>query len=96
MTDGVVDGSGAAGADSRTAAVANVASVQVLLETMRGELKVDGVDATVLMNDAINTSLPDEQVDIMVNDVAINNQVVRLVGIISAFIEGRCIAVAGF
>lgn len=76
MTDGAVDGAGATGTDPRTAAVANVASMQVLLESMRGELKVDGVDAKVLMNDAIKTSLPTEQVDITVYDVAINAEMI--------------------
>lgn len=76
ITDGLVDGIGAAGTDSRTAAVANVASMQVLLEAIRGELRVDGVDATALMNDAIETSLPGEQVDITINDVAINVEMI--------------------
>lgn len=76
LTDGAIDGVGAAGADPRTAAVANVASVQVLLETMRGALKVDGVDATALMNAAIDTSLPGIQVDTTINDVLINEDMI--------------------
>ena len=53
LTDSVVDGRGASGSDARVAAVWNIVSAQVSLETMANELHVNGGDATQLMNDAI-------------------------------------------
>jgi len=54
LTDGVVDGRGGSLADARFAAVWNIVSAQVLLETMANELHVNGADATQLMNNAIS------------------------------------------
>jgi hypothetical protein len=53
LTDGVVDGRGAAGADPRTSAVAVLVYGQVLLEAMANELRVDGRNVAAAMNDAI-------------------------------------------
>ena len=53
LTDTVVDGRGGPGSDARFAAVWNIVSAQVLLETMANELHVGGSDATQLMSDAI-------------------------------------------
>lgn len=53
LTDSVVDGRGGPGSDARFAAVWNIVSAQVLLETMANELHVGGSDATQLMRDAI-------------------------------------------
>lgn len=54
LSDGSVDGRGGSRADARTAAVWNIVSAQVLLETMANELHVNGADATDLMTNAIN------------------------------------------
>ena len=54
LSDSVVDGRGGSRADARTAAVWNIVSAQVLLETMANELHVNGADATDLMANAIN------------------------------------------
>ena len=56
LTDGVVDGVGAAGADPTVAAVANVASGQVLVEAMSNSLRVGGVIATQVIDQAIITT----------------------------------------
>lgn len=53
LTDGIVDGRGGPGTDARVAAVFSVALAQVSLETMRNELRVQGVDSTARMNDAM-------------------------------------------
>lgn len=53
LTDNVVDGRGGPRADARFAAVWNIVSAQVLLETMANELHVNGADATGLMSNAI-------------------------------------------
>lgn len=54
LTDSVIDGVGGSGSDARFAAIWNIVSAQVLLETMANELHVNGSDATQLMSDAIN------------------------------------------
>ncbi|MDH3432879.1 MAG: putative Ig domain-containing protein, partial [Gammaproteobacteria bacterium] len=54
LTDSAIDGRGGSRADARTAAVWNIVSAQVLLETMANELHVNGADATDLMTNAIN------------------------------------------
>ena len=54
LTDSVVDGRGGPRADARFAAVWNIVSAQVLLETMANELHVNGADATQLMSNAID------------------------------------------
>ena len=54
LTDRVVDGRGGSRADARFAALWNIVSAQVLLETMANELHVNGADATALMSNAID------------------------------------------
>jgi len=58
MTDGRLDGRGAAGADPRIAAIANIASAQVLVEALQNELQVNGFLATQRMDDAIRAVRP--------------------------------------
>jgi hypothetical protein len=53
MTDGVLDGVGAAGTVRRVAAVANVVSGQVLVEALSNNLKVGGIIATGVIDQAI-------------------------------------------
>ena len=54
LADHVIDGAGGPRADARFAAVWNIVSAQVLLETMANELHVNGADATQLMSNAID------------------------------------------
>jgi len=53
LTDSVVDGRGGPRTDARFAAVWNIVSAQVVLETMANELHVNGADATDLLSTAI-------------------------------------------
>jgi outer membrane biosynthesis protein TonB len=71
LTDGWIDGRGAAEADSRTAAVANVASAAVLLQAMTNRLHVYGYDATVAMDTAIRQVRPDTPADNNTANVAV-------------------------
>ena len=54
LMDNVADGAGGSLSDARFAAVWNIVSAQILLETMANELHVNGGDATQLMSNAIN------------------------------------------
>ncbi|MGB5718963.1 MAG: putative Ig domain-containing protein [Gammaproteobacteria bacterium] len=54
MADGFLDGMGAPGSDPVIAAVANVVTGQVLVEAMTNTLKVNGVIATVVIDQAIS------------------------------------------
>jgi hypothetical protein len=58
LIDGVIEGNGGARADARTAAVANVATAEVILEAMSNQLHVHGVDATDAMRSAIEQVVP--------------------------------------
>jgi hypothetical protein len=58
MVDGYLDGTGAAGTDATVSAVANVVSGQVLVEALSNNLKVGGVVATAVMDQAIATTRP--------------------------------------
>jgi hypothetical protein len=58
MTDGFLDGRGKAGTVPAIAAVANVVSGQVLVEALSNNLKVDGVVATVVIDQSIKTTRP--------------------------------------
>jgi hypothetical protein len=58
MTDGFLDGQGRSGANTSIAAVANVVSGQVLVEALSNNLKVDGVIATVVIDQSIMTTRP--------------------------------------
>jgi hypothetical protein len=58
LIDGVIEGNGGAGADARTAAVANIVSAEVTLEALRNELRVNGVDITDVMRSVIERMVP--------------------------------------
>jgi len=58
LIDGVIEGNGGARADARTAAVANVATAEVILEALSNQLHVNGVDATDAMRSAIEQVVP--------------------------------------
>lgn len=64
MADGFLDGMGASGSDPTIAAVANVVSGQVLVETLTNNLKVNGVVATTVIDQAIKiTHSSDESLE---------------------------------
>ena len=58
LIDGVIEGNGGARAEARIAAVANIATAEVLLEAMSNQLHVNGVDATGAMRSAIEQVVP--------------------------------------
>jgi len=58
MADGFLDGTGATGSNPTIAAVANVVTGQILVEAMTNNLKVNGVIATVVIDQAISTTHP--------------------------------------
>jgi len=58
LIDGVIEGNGGARADARTAAVANIATAEVILEALSNQLHVNGVDATDAMRSAIEQVVP--------------------------------------
>ncbi|MEE4185438.1 MAG: fibronectin type III domain-containing protein [Gammaproteobacteria bacterium] len=53
LTDGWLDGTGGSGSSARVAAIANIASAAVLLESMTNQLRVNGTDASAAMDMAI-------------------------------------------
>lgn len=75
LTDGVVNGAGAASADARTAAITTIVFAQVLMESMANELHVNGIDATTSMATAIeqvSVRPPSETLaDLLVTDAMI-------------------------
>jgi len=58
LKDGYLDGRGARGADARVATVAAVVSAQVLVEALRNSLKVEGLVATGMLDEAIGITQP--------------------------------------
>jgi len=58
LTDGKIDGLGTGLVDLRLAAMANIATGQVLVESLRNELQVGGKNVRVAMDNAIKTILP--------------------------------------
>jgi hypothetical protein len=59
LIDGVIEGNGGRRADERIAAVATIATAEVLLEAMRNELRVNGADATEAMRAAVREVVPE-------------------------------------
>jgi Putative Ig domain len=58
LQDGRLDGAGASGASAKLAATAKVVSGQVLVEAMSNNLKVGGIIATMVIDQAIVTTRP--------------------------------------
>ncbi len=58
LSDGKIDGEGIGETSPKLAAITNVISGQVLLETLRNELNVGNVNATTAMDNAIRTVFP--------------------------------------
>lgn len=71
LLDGVIDGDGSVNADARVAAIANIASAQVLSEVMTGALHVNNADASAAMDNAVLVSVPTADTMTSVNDLPI-------------------------
>jgi len=77
MADGFLDGTGATGSDPTIAAVANVVTGQVLVEAMTNNLKVNGVVATLVMDQAISTTHPSVQSSELSDSVLITSGLIN-------------------
>ena len=73
MADGFLDGMGAKGTDPTIAAVANVVTGQVLVEAMTNTLKVNGVVATAVIDQAISSTHPSTKTTQMSDSVRITS-----------------------
>jgi hypothetical protein len=71
MVDGFLNGSGAKGANSKISAVFNVVAGQVLVEALSNNLKVGGIVATNLIDQAIATTRPGIKSSQMTDNVRI-------------------------
>jgi hypothetical protein len=74
LVDGPVDGRGAPGSNPRIAAVATMASAQVLAESLQNGLYVNGIHAAQLMDEAIGTVRPRVSEAAMTESVAANTE----------------------
>ena len=72
ISDGVLDGVGGGNTNHRIAAVSNIVSAQVLVESLSNTLKVDDEVATSKMDDAILTITPQSSVSSLTDSVRIN------------------------
>jgi len=72
LQDGSLDGHGAAGVTPRISAVAKVVSGQVLVEALANSLKVGGIVATTVIDQAIATTRPGVDSNGMTQDVRIS------------------------
>ncbi|WP_455211117.1 putative Ig domain-containing protein [Kaarinaea lacus] len=77
IVDGALDGLGSRGASAHIAAVVNIVSAQVLLEAMRNELRVNDVDASSLMDDALRVTYPTTTEDTSTDNVQITEQALQ-------------------
>jgi hypothetical protein len=73
LQDGNLDGQGAAGTDPRITAVALVVSGQVLVEALSNTLKVDGIIATGVIDQAIATTRSGGDSVVMTGGVAVTD-----------------------
>jgi hypothetical protein len=87
LTDGVIDGIGTSNADPRIAAIANVASAQVLVEVMTGALKVNSVDASTAMDNAVLVSMPSIAATTSVNDLPITSEMLAQTNVVFAAVQ---------
>jgi len=81
MADGFLDGMGAAGSNPSVAAVANMVAGQVLVEAMTNSLKVNGINATAVMDQAIATIHPEVAADAMSGSVQLTQQMLNQAGL---------------
>ncbi len=75
LVDGVLDGRGAGGADPRIAAVVNVVSAQVIVETLTNRLNVGGTDVTQSMDSAIQQIMAGEPSVALTGSVTATTQI---------------------
>jgi hypothetical protein len=87
LTDGVVDGVGTPNADARIAAIANVASAQVLVEVMTGALNVNNADASAAMDNAALVSMPSTTATTSVNDLPISVEMLAQTKVVFAAVQ---------
>ena len=59
LSDGLLNGTGAANTNPRISAIAKIVSGQVLVEAMTNTIKVNGADATTALDNSILYSFPD-------------------------------------
>jgi hypothetical protein len=64
MTDGALDGNGAAGTDPRVSSVSSITFGQVLIESVSNGLKVDEELASDSLSNAVNVTFPTSVLDI--------------------------------
>jgi len=76
LTDGFLDGTGATGSDPTIAAVANIVTGQVLVEAIINSLKVNGIIATDVIDQAISTTHPSVKSSQMSDSVRITSGVI--------------------
>jgi outer membrane biosynthesis protein TonB len=77
MKDGRLDGRGAAGTNSRLTAVAKVVSGQVMVEALSNNLKVDGVVATSVIDEAIRITRPGVESNALTHSVRITGNALK-------------------
>ena len=77
MKDGRLDGRGAAGTNSRLTAVAKVVSGQVMVEALSNNLKVDGVVATSVIDEAIRITRPGVESNALTHSVRITDNALK-------------------
>jgi len=77
LSDGKIDGLGAGSVDPRLAAMANIAAGQVLVESLRNELRVGNINVRAAMDNAIKTILP--QATMTTADVVITQRMLNQV-----------------
>ncbi len=80
LSDGKIDGLGAGTVDPRLAAMANIAAGQVLVESLRNELRVGNVNVRAAMDNAIKTILP--QATMTTADVVITERMLNQVKLV--------------
>jgi hypothetical protein len=73
LADGSLDGMGAAGSDPTIAAVANVVTGQVLVEAITNTLRVNGIVATVVIDESISITHPQTKTTQMSDSVRITS-----------------------
>ncbi len=77
LRDGSLDGQGAVGTDPRISAVAKVVSGQVLVEALSNTLRVGGIIATAVIDQAIETTRPGIGSDALTQGVQVSAGMLR-------------------
>jgi len=74
LTDGIIDGRGTTGTNQKIAAYANLASAYVMVEAINNSLKVNGIDATSAMDNAVSITTPNST--LFMDDVRITGELI--------------------